>query len=402
MKNEILEEGNNSAINSINNPPTDIPSNLPPHIDSPQYEEEPQLPKKNTMKIAAIVSIVVAVVLVVGSVLAIIFWNSSKDIGDSIKEQETSGELEQSKTYQNSKYDFEISYPNDWTKEERKENSNIMFTNSAGENGLQVSASNSPEWKVIGLEKATELLFEGVAQSIPNSELVSSEDVTISGEPGYKAVYAGSVGPNDVGWMAIWTVAKNDIMYTFISGGKGDPESDIMNIAQEMIDSFKIKETIVEGAGGSIGWKTYQDTKDKFKIDYSSDWVKKDRTGDYSVGFLNSIGDSFQDNVVIIVQDLTIYQPMDLKKYTELSLTQVESIIPEYDFISIEDVEISRSPARKIVYMGRMSQEDLKWMQVWTLDDNKAYVITYTAKVDSYADSIDVVEKMIDSFEITE
>jgi serine/threonine-protein kinase len=40
-------------------------------------------------------------------------------------------------------------------------------------------------------------------------------------------------------------------------------------------------------------------------------------------------------------------------------------------------------------------------MQVWTIKDDKAYIITYVAKEEDYEKDLQVAEKMIDSFEIT-
>jgi serine/threonine-protein kinase len=40
-------------------------------------------------------------------------------------------------------------------------------------------------------------------------------------------------------------------------------------------------------------------------------------------------------------------------------------------------------------------------MQVWTIKDDKAYIITYIAKEEDYEKDLQIVQKMIDSFKIT-
>jgi len=40
------------------------------------------------------------------------------------------------------------------------------------------------------------------------------------------------------------------------------------------------------------------------------------------------------------------------------------------------------------------------YFQVWTIKDNKAYVITYTAETSQYSDYLKTAQKMINSFEI--
>ena len=40
-------------------------------------------------------------------------------------------------------------------------------------------------------------------------------------------------------------------------------------------------------------------------------------------------------------------------------------------------------------------------MQVWTIKDDKAYIITYVAQEEDYENDLQIVQKMIDSFKIT-
>jgi serine/threonine-protein kinase len=42
----------------------------------------------------------------------------------------------------------------------------------------------------------------------------------------------------------------------------------------------------------------------------------------------------------------------------------------------------------------------LKTMQVWTIKDDKAYIITYVAREEDYENDLQVAKKMIDSLEI--
>jgi len=41
-------------------------------------------------------------------------------------------------------------------------------------------------------------------------------------------------------------------------------------------------------------------------------------------------------------------------------------------------------------------------MQVWTIDDNKVYTVTYVAEEEDYQNDLQVALRMIDIFEIIE
>jgi len=108
----------------------------------------------------------------------------------------------------------------------------------------------------------------------------------------------------------------------------------------------------------------------------------------------------FQENVNIIVQDLSD-QPMTLAEYTELSIGQIEQVITDSNILDSSAVTLAGIPGHEVVYTGKQGLYDLKWMQVWTVKNDKAYVISYTAEVSSYPALLETVQEMIDSFEIT-
>ena len=55
-------------------------------------------------------------------------------------------------------------------------------------------------------------------------------------------------------------------------------------------------------------------------------------------------------------------------------------------------------PAHKIVF----SNLGTKTMQVWTIEDNRIYTITYVAEEEDFEEDFQVAERMIQSFEIKE
>jgi serine/threonine-protein kinase len=153
----------------------------------------------------------------------------------------------------------------------------------------------------------------------------------------------------------------------------------------------------------TTGLSTYDSPDYGISIKYPAEWTKDEQImGAVVVFFAPTEGpsDIFQDNVNIIVQDLSA-QPMTLDEYTELSLAQIEQFITDPSILDSSAVTLAGNPGHKLVYTGKQGQYDLQWIQVWTMKNDKAYVISYTAEISRYSALLETVQEMIDSFEIT-
>jgi serine/threonine-protein kinase len=153
----------------------------------------------------------------------------------------------------------------------------------------------------------------------------------------------------------------------------------------------------------TTGLLTHDSPDYGIRIKYPADWTKDEQImGAVVVFFAPTEGpsDIFQENVNIIVQDLSA-QPMTLDEYTELSLGQIEQFITDPSILDSSAVTLADIPGHRVVYTGKQGQYDLKWMQVWTVQNNKAYVISYTAETSKYSTFLGTAQEMIDSFEIS-
>jgi serine/threonine-protein kinase len=83
---------------------------------------------------------------------------------------------------------------------------------------------------------------------------------------------------------------------------------------------------------------------------------------------------------------------MTLEEYTNTQINPIEENLLESSTTTLADI-----PGYKIVFSNI---EGLKTMQVWTVKDDKAYIITYVAKEEDYEKDLQIVQKIIDSFEI--
>jgi hypothetical protein len=149
------------------------------------------------------------------------------------------------------------------------------------------------------------------------------------------------------------------------------------------------------------GFLTYTNSEYGFKIDYPADWSVRENIMGAVVVFLSpreSTSDNFLENVNIIVQD----NSMTLEEYTNISLAQLPQYVSDLEIISSERTTLGGNPAYKVVFTGVYNNSNrLEWMQVWTMKDNKVYLITYTAQPQSFSKYLPQVQHMFDSFEFT-
>lgn len=113
---------------------------------------------------------------------------------------------------------------------------------------------------------------------------------------------------------------------------------------------------------------------------------------------------SFKSNINIVVQDLA-GQPISLEDYHLLTLNQMEQALGRNTVESDKEVKISGSPAKEIVYtmpqnVNKADASDLKLKQVYLIKNNKAYLITYTAKMDDFATFLNSANEVFETFKV--
>jgi eukaryotic-like serine/threonine-protein kinase len=141
-------------------------------------------------------------------------------------------------------------------------------------------------------------------------------------------------------------------------------------------------------------FRIYENPTYGIQIQYPSDWGRLD------LSFLQDSADidfyplsdvSLAKNLKIQVENLPFHN-MTLEEYTNTQINPTEENLLESNTTTLADI-----PGYKIVFTNVAG---LKTMQVWTIKDDKAYIITYVAKEEDYENDLQIVQKMIDSFEI--
>ena len=141
-------------------------------------------------------------------------------------------------------------------------------------------------------------------------------------------------------------------------------------------------------------FKLYENPTYGIQIQYPSDWGRLDLSflqDSADIDFYPLSDTSLAKNLKIQVKNLPFHN-MTLEEYTNTQINPTEEILLESNTTTLADI-----PGYKIVFANIAG---LKTMQVWTIKDDKAYIITYVAKEEDYENDLQNVQKMIDSFEI--
>ena len=145
-------------------------------------------------------------------------------------------------------------------------------------------------------------------------------------------------------------------------------------------------------------WQDYTDAKEGYSLKYPKDWKTDSRENIVIFTSPKPEGDSFQENINIMVQDLS-QQPMDLAAYTELSKGQIKDLL-ETEIQEESTGVIDGNKSVSVKYEMEYGTIKLGLKQYWFVKDNKAFLITYTATSATFPEYVDVVHGMVEHFKL--
>jgi len=147
----------------------------------------------------------------------------------------------------------------------------------------------------------------------------------------------------------------------------------------------------------------YDNTADDITIKYPENWAREDIENAITQEVVTFISpkqndtNKLRESVTIRVENLV--QPLTLEEYTNLLVKEIKNNQPNAQ-IDQTSTTLANKPANQLVSTITDGTNHLKTLQVFTLKADKAYVIIYTAKIDTYDKYIQTAESMIKSFEI--
>jgi hypothetical protein len=155
---------------------------------------------------------------------------------------------------------------------------------------------------------------------------------------------------------------------------------------------------------------TYENTTYGIRIQYPAGWqegesnqTSEDSVLNYIVAFRSPkdrISDTVAENVIVSVENLPPEQNISLAAYSTRQIADLTQFSPDFDLQQSIPTVLAGIPAHKVVFSETVQQQQtIKVMQVWTIKDNKAYIIAFAGEPAKYSYYLPTVEKMIDSFE---
>jgi hypothetical protein len=109
--------------------------------------------------------------------------------------------------------------------------------------------------------------------------------------------------------------------------------------------------------------------------------------------------DTYRENVRFVID--TISNNTALSNFTSATLTSYLESYPDLKFSEVSSTNLTNNaiPAYKLV--ASHTQEGLDFMQIFAINEDKVYTILYSSEKTRYSTYLPIIEKMINSFEVT-
>jgi hypothetical protein len=134
-----------------------------------------------------------------------------------------------------------------------------------------------------------------------------------------------------------------------------------------------------------------------FTLEFPSNWQKEE-----SLTFVSPQGgiDNQSPEVISIDTEILPTSDLNLDTYSEASLSQVKSF-QDFKLLNSSSTTLAELPAHMIVYSFiDESETPLQNLQVWTVKNGTAYVITYTGTPEEFESSLPALQSVLDTFRL--
>jgi hypothetical protein len=178
-------------------------------------------------------------------------------------------------------------------------------------------------------------------------------------------------------------------------------ETSIQASIQMMVESIKSVDTstvITNKINTMQRYLTYENPIYQIKIQYPADWEKKDQGlgGDNVVKFV--LPQQRFPSLFVQIEDLDSSKL--LQEYTYDKINHLRQLFHDFNIIEQNLTSLAGNNAYKIVYTFTLEQINYKRMDIWTIKDDRVYIINYLVETGEYSKYLPTIQKMVDSFEI--
>ncbi|MBE9043056.1 protein kinase [Pleurocapsales cyanobacterium LEGE 10410] len=153
-------------------------------------------------------------------------------------------------------------------------------------------------------------------------------------------------------------------------------------------------------------FENYINNNYQFSIKYPETWSRRELddpiTGEVVVFATPQERDLdlFREKVYIAVERLSS-EPISLEQYAQTVFERIEQAKnSKIEAAQNYRIKIDETPGRMVIYSRQQEGLQIKQMEAFTIKNNQAYIIIYTAQKNDFPEFYNTVEKMIDSWEI--
>lgn len=114
---------------------------------------------------------------------------------------------------------------------------------------------------------------------------------------------------------------------------------------------------------------------------------------------ISSSEDKFRENLNFMIQDLS-GSNMSLEKYTEISKEQVKTLLTGAKIIESTLISGNTRNYQKTIFTGKQGVFNLIFEQHYWVEDEKAFVLTFTCEENQYEVYKIIGDKMLNSFQL--
>ena len=146
---------------------------------------------------------------------------------------------------------------------------------------------------------------------------------------------------------------------------------------------------------------TYEDITMGISIQFPSNWEKSVNLDNFITFRAPPETDTriYPAALGLKIQELASKNVM-LQEVTKVQILELKKGNPNLEFSESTSTTLAGKPAYRVVFTATdNNQVERKAMQIWTIIDNKAVLITYKAQPDKYSTYLPTIERMIGSFQ---
>ena len=146
---------------------------------------------------------------------------------------------------------------------------------------------------------------------------------------------------------------------------------------------------------------TYEDITTGISIQFPSNWEKSVNLDNFITFRAPPETDTriYPAALGLKIQELASKSVL-LEEVTKFQISELKKSNPNLEFSESTSTTLAGKPAYRVVFTATdNNQVERKAMQIWTIIDNKAILITYKAQPDKYSPYLPTIERMIGSFQ---